>query len=813
MDICTTIVQHADTIYMVIDSIEKKLIYTNSAFKKLLGYEPDLFLNKEFTLCLNEIVPWENENLLHQFIQQEFDEQVVHIRLKDQTIAPFHVKGHRIIENGLNYYFLHLHAYESELLSVPFSHSSHKEAIDSLNILRIGYWVLYDITKPGYFSDTIYNLTGLTPNDLQPTLKSVFARLHPEDRSTFKNKIKAFLTSANTYMSSEMRLMHANNQWHWFYIRCHKIDWDQSQNSTRKVMGIVTDIDHRKKTEIALLKYNRELKQVKEGLTRRNRDYEELLNNLRNEQNYQKQAFTDLANQEKLFRQVTENIGDVIWVRNDKTILYINSAFEQVWGRSSEQVIHDPGALVNWIHPDDRKDFETWIHLEQLSSNEPFIEQYRIVKPDGNIRWIWSRTFPVFDENGMVYRIVGVASDITELKQYENALKEAKEKAQESDKLKSAFLANISHEIRTPMNGIVGFAELITKSDMSDEMKESYIDIIKKSSNQLIRIIDDIINISKIEANLIELKVQPLNIRKLFNDIDILFQNQLKLLNVSNVNFSYDILLKDFQEEILSDEIRLKQIITNLLNNAIKYTPSGSIQLRCYLEGENLIFAVKDTGIGIAPEKQSIIFEHFRQADEGNTRKFGGTGLGLSISKGLIQLFEGDIWFESKLNQGSTFYFSIPFIPCDNKLHPEEKAKFLASSIRWPDKAILIVEDEPLNYEFLKAILKPTGAMLIHAENGSQAVKMCNNLEFHVILMDIRLPVMSGLEATQRIREKGINTPIIAQTAYSLKDDKQTCLDAGCTDYLTKPLKKEYLIRMIDYYMNHPQSKELFSEI
>ena len=513
-------------------------------------------------------------------------------------------------------------------------------------------------------------------------------------------------------------------------------------------------------------------------------------------------ANSELAVDEEMFRQFTENTNDIFWVRNEKEILYINNQFDRIWGRSRKELADNPYKISEWIHPDDRDTIEPWVNMSHLVKGKPYVEQYRIIRPDGKIRWIWSRIYPVVNKEGKAYRLIGIASDITEQKEFEEALTIAKEKAQESDMLKSSFLANISHEIRTPMNGIVGFAELISRDDLDNSTRKTYVNIMKKSSEQLVRIIDDIIDFAKIEANQIHISQEKVNINKMLDQLMLIFENQLVKNEKNNITLLLEKDLKDEESEILTDEHRVRQILYYLMDNAIKFTSEGFIKLGYKVITERLEFFVKDSGIGIEPDKVDIIFERFRQGDEGNTRKFGGTGLGLPISKGLVNLLGGSIWVESTPGNGCTFYFTIPFkVDSENVLAnkiAEEPGKYV-----WPDKLILVAEDDDLNYEYMKIVLEPTQSRIIRAKDGSQAVKMCANLNFDIILMDIRLPVINGIQATQTIREMGIKTPIIAQTAFAMDDDEQRCLDAGCNSYISKPISKEKLFTMIDSLIEH----------
>lgn len=509
-------------------------------------------------------------------------------------------------------------------------------------------------------------------------------------------------------------------------------------------------------------------------------------------------TYKKLIASEEVFRQLAENTNDIFWLRDDKEIIYINNQFERIWGYKKELLIENPYKITEWVHPEDVSNMEPWVNIKSLSKGSPYVEQYRIVKPDGEIRWLKSRIFPVFDKEDQPYRLVGIASDITEQKDFEDAILVAKEKAQESDMLKSTFLANISHEIRTPMNGIVGFAELISREDLDSATRSGYVSIMKKSSEQLVRIIDDIIDFAKLEANQIHIAQDPINLNTLLDQIFMFFENQMVTQELSSVTLLIKKKLPDSESIVLSDEQRIRQVFTHLIDNALKYTSEGFVEFGYELIKDKVQFFVNDSGLGIPKDKHDLIFERFRQVDEGHTRKYGGTGLGLPISKGLVNLLGGSIWLDSMPEKGTSFYFTIPHKVESIKTENGVEGHDVDEKYLWKDKLILVAEDDELNFEYIKIVLEPTQAKVIRAKDGSQAVKICTNLNFDIILMDIRLPILNGIQATKQLREMGVKTPIVAQTAFAMDDDEKRCLDAGCDKYLAKPISKEKLFSVLD---------------
>jgi PAS domain S-box-containing protein len=383
----------------------------------------------------------------------------------------------------------------------------------------------------------------------------------------------------------------------------------------------------------------------------------------------------------------------------------------------------------------------------------------------------------------------------------------AKEKAEEGDKLKSAFLANMSHEIRTPMNSILGFSFLLKKGGLSDEKKMKYIELIEAGGQRLLTLISDIVDVSKIEANQLTVDLNTFNLNKLIDTIESQFSVELATKEVALTSTTA---LADNASFIEADEVRLSQILSNLIENAGKFTKKGQIEFGYSIKGKLLQFFVKDTGIGIDKKNLESVFERFKQIDNEYTKSGSGTGLGLSIVKGLIDLLGGNIWVESELEDlpagkpgGTTFYFSIPYI----KAEPTIDSKKLDTNydINNGKKAnILIAEDEISNFLYLEALLEDYPCNVIHAKNGKEAVDIVsNNNSIDLILMDIKMPVMNGFESTKKIRKMNKSIPIIAQTAYALAEDRQNALDHGCNDYLAKPISAEILSKMLRKYIKN----------
>jgi signal transduction histidine kinase/CheY-like chemotaxis protein len=378
-------------------------------------------------------------------------------------------------------------------------------------------------------------------------------------------------------------------------------------------------------------------------------------------------------------------------------------------------------------------------------------------------------------------------------------LVEAKEKAEEADKLKTAFLANMSHEIRTPMNAIIGLSSFLTEPGLSKEKTEDFVEIINSSSQQLLTIIDDIVDISKIEAGQVSIVSESVNINKLLKEIYVIY---LKPAESKKIGLSFSCEQPDDLIQTMTDKNRVKQVFCNLLNNAIKFTGEGEIEFGYTIKEKFVEFYVKDNGIGIASENRSFIFDRFRQVGTLDSRMYGGIGLGLSISKGLVEKMGGTIWVNSELGKGSTFYFTIPYIEGNNTAGIPYKSIKSPAYTNWENKTILIVEDDMNNYTYIEKILLLTNIKILHAWNGMEAIELLkNHSEISLVLMDFKMPVLDGYEATRLIKEFRPELPIIAQTAYAFSNDKTKAFDAGCNDYLSKPFQKDIIIEAIGKYL------------
>ncbi|WP_421920177.1 cache domain-containing protein [Marinifilum sp.] len=402
--------------------------------------------------------------------------------------------------------------------------------------------------------------------------------------------------------------------------------------------------------------------------------------------------------------------------------------------------------------------------------------------------------FSEFQDMGTtINRMIGIRS------QKENELQIAREKAEESDRLKSSFLANMSHEIRTPMNAIIGFSELLQEDDLPFETRQQFFTHIRNSGNSLLNLINDIIDFSKIESGKLKISKTHYSLNQLFDELYHTFQKIKISKGKDHIELKFTKGLEESESVIYTDPLRLKQIITNLIENALKFTETGSIHVSYHLNESNLIFTVEDTGIGISPEKQKIIFSRFRQADDSHARRYGGTGLGLSISKKLAELLSGDMWVESTEDVGSSFFVSIPYL-IDEKANiaPIKKVRKSGFIKDLTGKKILIVDDYNVNITLIKQMLQSTGVTLSSADNGRSAVEECSTSHYDLVLLDLQMPELNGYDTLKLIKKDNPNIKIIAQTAYALANEKEQILGAGFDGYIAKPILKKNLLSIIN---------------
>ncbi|MHB1147209.1 MAG: PAS domain-containing hybrid sensor histidine kinase/response regulator [Lutibacter sp.] len=515
-------------------------------------------------------------------------------------------------------------------------------------------------------------------------------------------------------------------------------------------------------------------------------------------------AITKAEDSETFLNNIFDHIPNLIFVKNANDLRYVsfNKSGEQFMGYTRAELI---GKNDYDFFPEEEADFFTMKDRELLNSADLLINFEEIINTENGIKTLYTKKIAIKDKKGKVKYLLGISEDVTAKKEIESELITAKDHAEQSDRLKSAFLANMSHEIRTPMNGILGFAELLKEPNLSGEKQQKYIDIIQKSGVRMLNIINDIVDISKIEAGLMQVDIKDSNINEQIGYIYTFFKPEVE---AKGLQFLISNKLPEIEANIKTDREKLYAILTNLIKNAIKFTNNGSIEFGYHLIKDNgigkLEFYVKDTGIGISKDKQEVIFERFIQADISNLMVLQGTGLGLSITKAYVEILGGKIWVESEEGVGSTLYFTIPTnIELEEEFAIKNDSALLEEGKIAENLKILIAEDDEPSAMLISLMVEAVSSQIITAMNGNEAVNICrNNPDINLILMDIQMPEMNGYEATRQIRQFNKDVVIIAQSAYALSFDRQKAIDTGCNDYISKPILKDDLLMLIQKHLN-----------
>ncbi len=495
----------------------------------------------------------------------------------------------------------------------------------------------------------------------------------------------------------------------------------------------------------------------------------------------------------KMSVTVEQSPTSVVMTDPEGNIEYVNPQFTECTGYTIEEVKgQNPRILQSGLMPKSVYE-DLW---NTIFAGNIWRGELQNKKKNGVLFWERAVMSAIRSPDGVITNFVAVKEDITEQKLLTDALIAAKEKAEENDRLKSAFLANISHEIRTPMNGILGFSELLKEPHLSGEEQAEYIDLMQQSGQRMLNLINDLIDISRIEAGQTMLQVAETPVNELLHDVCSFFK---PLAEAKGLRFDCKPRLPDSESIIISDQTKLNQILTNLVQNALKFTRTGSIVIEYSRKGTMLTFSVSDSGIGIPVAMQNRIFDRFLQVDNSLTRNHEGSGLGLSISKAYVELLGGTIWVESEEGKGCKFIFTIPYNPLiasitKYTLPPAEQLILSPLSC----KTILIAENDEVSSFLLNKTLKGENITLYHASNGLEAVGMVkNHPEIDLVVMDIQMPVMNGYEATRQIKQIRPGLPVIAQTAFTSKEDMVKAQEAGCVSFITKPIRKNDLLGLV----------------
>jgi len=633
------------------------------------------------------------------------------------------------------------------------------EAIQRKMVSNIGD-VIVIIDQNGinrYKSPNITRLFGWDPEELVG--KSTWDVVHPDDLEFAQQFVGKLATEPNATGTTEIRYRCKDGRYVWIKITLVNLLSDPDING---ILGNYHDITERRLAEVILQE-----------------------------------------SEERMRRAIVSSPVPIMIHDENDQVLQLSAG----WTKFSGYIIEDIPTLADWTEraygerSGFKKDYIDQLFLINHTVNNG---EWIITAKDGSKR-IWDfQTTPLGRIHGGKRVLHSMAIDVTEARQAEQELIIAKDHAEQSDRLKSAFLANMSHEIRTPMNGILGFANLLKEPGLTGEEQQEYIRIIDKSGVRMLNIINDIVDISKIEAGLMKVKLLDSNLNE---KIEYLYNFFKPEAEAKGIHLSYRNGLMSKESIIKTDREKLYAILTNLVKNAIKFTHGGSIEFGYEIvekihEFSLLQFFVKDTGIGIPPDRQEAIFERFIQADIEDKHAYQGAGLGLSISKAYAEMLGGKIWVESEEGFGSTFYFSLPYtaVPIE-KTAVQNAETSVAKGQKVRKLKILIAEDDEVSEMLVDIIVKLFGKEILKVRTGVEAVENCReNPDIDLILMDIQMPVLGGYESTRQIRKFNKEVIIIAQTAFGLTGDREKAIEAGCNDYISKPISKAELLALIQKY-------------
>jgi PAS domain S-box-containing protein len=623
-----------------------------------------------------------------------------------------------------------------------------------------GIWDWRIDTGKVYMSPRWKRMLGYAPEELPDTLEAWTSRVHPEDLRQAMSDLEAYMDGNLSSYAKTIRVRHRNGGYRWIKNRWMAVRDDAGM--AVRIVGTAADI-----TEDVRLR---------EKLRHRDRENRMLALVAR----YTHNAVV-----------VTDAAGAIVWV---------NPGFERITGYALKEVLgRTPGEFLQGPETDPKA---VALMHERLSQNQSVQVDLVNYNKSGQPYWVSIDIQPVLDEAKNLLYFVAIEADITERMLFQRELEEARQRAESANRAKSGFLANMSHEIRTPLTAIIGFAEAAFEGGQSGSELDDSLRAVIDNGRHLRALIDDILDLSKIEADRLEIEKLPLDIIDMMESCST---NIRYLAKSRGLEFELHY-LPPIPRRISTDPTRMKQILYNLCNNAIKFTTKGSVRIivSCDLENQRMMFTVFDPGIGMTAEQQARVFEPFAQADSSTSRRFGGTGLGLSISRRLAQHLGGDIQVISEPDIGSSFVVSVETgslegveLVHDFKAAGGSAVASREDAIPQVKGRVLLAEDNRYNQKLISLYLRKTGAEVQVVENGEQAVEQALSNDYHLLLMDLQMPIMGGLEATKLLRQTLYDGPIVALTAHSMIGDREQARQIGCTDFLTKPVDWHALYRVV----------------
>ena len=744
------------------------IVYTNPKFDSMFGYvegelagQPVEVINYIDTKVTPDASVMDIVEQLDRYGEARYE---VHNKKKDGTIfwCSVHTSRFEHPEYGIVYV-----AVQEDVTDLKLAEQALKSTTDRLNfLLNYSPVVIFSNEPDGdysatFISENIKDLLGYEAREFLENSTFWIDRLHPDDVEPLMNEFARNLF-VNDFYSYEYRFLRSDGVYRWMLAQLRPIR--DSAGRPTEILGYWIDITDRKQAEAELEKTsNRLVLALKSGA-----------------------------------------IG--CWELDlDQNIVLWDERMYELYGMTktnNDLLVCDVRA--NCFHPDDRIPTETLIHQAILGQAE-YNTEFRIVHPNGSIHFIKAYGVLVRDIRGKAYSMIGINFDITDRKRSELALQQAKEAAESANQAKSIFLSNMSHELRTPLNSILGFTQLMLNEDSISPSSQERLQIVTRSGEYLLNLINDILDLSKIESGRMTLNNSEFDLKRLLNSIAEMLQVKAQLKNIHLI-FEED---WDLPRHICTDEQKLYQVLVNLLGNAIKFTNQGTVILRVNVVSAdepscNLYFEIEDTGVGIAPEEIDNLFKVFVQAQAGNNLN-QGTGLGLAISQKIIQLMDSQIQVKSTLNQGSIFSFNLEVQLPQVAIFTSEPVnqRVIGLAPNQPIYRILVVEDSTENRLLLVEILTTIGFEVREAADGIEAIALWESWSPHLILMDLRMPLMDGYTAIRRIRgnPKSQETMIIVLTASVFEDDREKVLDVGCNDSIRKPFQQKELFEKIAQHL------------
>jgi len=735
--------------------------FVNKKFCEIFGYTNEEIVNKLGPISL---AVGNDKNIVLENIRKRLSNELESIEYelsgvkKDGSLIWVRVLGNLITYKGKPAISGTLIDITDRKMAEDILYEKEERLRVTLEATKIGVWD-WDVKNDIWIASPIYyTMLGYEPVS-GPSDRTIWlTRIHPDDTENVRTKINDVLINNDVSYVYEARMLHADGSYRWHQVIGHTVEKDD-QGRIKRIVGVRKDISDFKHAE-------EELKISKRRL-----------------------------------RALIDTIPDLIWLKDPQGVyLQCNQRFEQLYGATENIIVGKTD--YNFVSKE-LADFFRQKDKEAVLAGKPTINEEEVTFPDGHKEIIETIKTPIYENNGALIGVLGIGRDITQRKKTELELIKAKEKAEESDRLKSAFLANMSHEIRTPMNGILGFAGLLKEPGLSGEQQQDFIQVIEKSGVRLLNIITDIISISKIESGIIDISISDTNIN---NQLQFIYDSLKLDADRKKLKLFFKCALDEDEAIITTDSEKLYGILSNLVKNAIKYTDKGEIEFGYVVKGGAMEFYVKDSGIGIPKEKIGVIFERFIQADISDKMARQGVGLGLAISKAYVEMLGGKIWVESEESRGSTFYFTIPRsmsidarVDLPSAVNPESEVKTESSENL--GLKVLIAEDDEASVRSLSIMMEKISREIIKAKTGTLAVDTClSNPDIDLVLMDIQMPGMNGLDATKEIRKFNEKVIIIAETAYALEGDKEKALEAGCNNYISKPITQDSLLSLVRSY-------------